>query len=604
MIASMLKIDLLLHQSDQMEVLEELRQLGVVHIEMEKTSPSAAIESLEQDTSLLKHAVSILASAEQETNEGKPQKPQEALKTCQEIIEVDNTLQSSLKKLEQIEKDIAKAKFWGLTSKKLLDTLGDRVAILPYQVKNRLFDQYDFSAIPYTIVERNTQDTAFLIVDDGNIKRPPFDPVELPDDGVEELTQKKNKLTEKVTALKARIKPLLAYKDTLQSTLTEKEGLLQNYVAINSSKSFKEGEIIWLQGWLPKTTLQEVSQYLEKQNRTWSYRSPEPGEDIPVKLINDRYSKIFEPITNIFQLPHYFELDLTPFIAVFYPIFFAYCLGDAGYGVILLGLSIYSYFTWFRSSKNLAVLGVILGVLTTFMGIVKSGSIFGMPILDQSHPFLQFFAPFVLIPDDQSFVFNAFNVAIMIGVVQVICGILIAIVKAYQQDGGKAALSPVGKLIIIISALMAFLYHMQGVEALAAVADYVPWLILFGILLFILFNPHHEGIGQKIGHGLLPTFFIFTNMLGDILSYVRLFALGVASSVLGLVVNQIGMQIMSGGLFSLLLGIVFLIFGHSLNMALATLGAFVHPLRLTFVEFYNNAHFEGGGRPFQPLTKN
>ncbi len=104
-----------------------------------------------------------------------------------------------------------------------------------------------------------------------------------------------------------------------------------------------------------------------------------------------------------------------------------------------------------------------------------------------------------------------------------------------------------------------------------------------------------------MGSGLLPLFFIFTGIMGDVLSYVRLFALGVVSSVLGLVVNEIGMQIMSSSWWGILIGIIFLLFGHSLNLALAVLGAVVHPLRLTFVEFYNNAQFEGGGIEYKPF---
>lgn len=101
----------------------------------------------------------------------------------------------------------------------------------------------------------------------------------------------------------------------------------------------------------------------------------------------------------------------------------------------------------------------------------------------------------------------------------------------------------------------------------------------------------------------MPLFLILTGILGDILSYVRLFALGLASSVLGSVVNQIGEQIMSGGTLSLIIGLLFLLFGHTLNFGIAALGSFVHPLRLTFVEFYGNANFSGKGISYKPFKK-
>ena len=141
------------------------------------------------------------------------------------------------------------------------------------------------------------------------------------------------------------------------------------------------------------------------------------------------------------------------------------------------------------------------------------------------------------------------------------------------------------------------------------VALFKPYVLVAQVMLFSgigLVLVSHDlklSLFKRVGGGLLPLFFIFTGLLGDALSYVRLFALGVASSVLGLVVNQIGMQIMDSGWWGWILGIVFLLFGHSLNLALAILGAFVHPLRLTFVEFYNNAQFEGGGIEYKPFKK-
>ncbi|MEJ2004902.1 MAG: V-type ATP synthase subunit I, partial [Cyclobacteriaceae bacterium] len=235
---------------------------------------------------------------------------------------------------------------------------------------------------------------------------------------------------------------------------------------------------------------------------------------------------------------------------------------------------------------------------------VKSGSVFGIPLsVDSEIPLFRFLSRFILVPDNQDYVFNAFNVALMFGVVQILVGIVASIINRIIYYSFKVAIPQIGKLFIVVGVLVLFLARMQEVESLMPYAFYAEMMIYGGILLVLLFHDLSKSLLSRISSGILPLFFIFTGILGDILSYVRLFALGVASAVLGLVVNRIGMQIMDEQWWTIVLGIVFLIFGHGLNLALAVLGAFVHPLRLTFVEFYNNAGFTGGGKPYEPLKK-
>src|SRR5690606_35424252 len=135
----------------------------------------------------------------------------------------------------------------------------------------------------------------------------------------------------------------------------------------------------------------DVEGFLEREKLTYTIERPNPKDNVPVRLKNKKYTKLYETITKIFQLPNYYEFDLTPFIAVFYPIFFAYCLGDAGYGVVLVLFSIVAAFSFLKNMKSVAVLGVVLGVVTTVMGIVKSGSVFGIPVTQHTDiPLFQF----------------------------------------------------------------------------------------------------------------------------------------------------------------------------------------------------------------------
>jgi V/A-type H+-transporting ATPase subunit I len=279
-------------------------------------------------------------------------------------------------------------------------------------------------------------------------------------------------------------------------------------------------------------------------------------------------------------------------------------LGDAGYGFVLTVVTIAGYFTFLKASRQMAVLGIILGLVTTLMGFIKSGSLFGIMLLpDSPVGWIRTLSAWVIIPDDSEVVFNAFNVALMIGVIQILTGIILSIYNNVRYEGLMHAIAPLGKLLIVTGLIWSFLADMQEISTLNVLGATRQYLMIIGVVLVIFFHELSQPILSRIGTSFMPLFFIFTGILGDILSYVRLFALGLASSVLGLVVNQIGAQIMEGGVVGIIIGIIFLLFGHTLNFGIAALGSFVHPLRLTFVEFYGNVGFQGKGLPYQPFSK-
>jgi len=137
-------------------------------------------------------------------------------------------------------------------------------------------------------------------------------------------------------------------------------------------------------------------------------------------------------------------------------------------------------------------------------------------------------------------------------------------------------------------------------KQLGPVSTYTAW---GGVALIVLFSDPSVGLPGRVGKGLWELYGI-TGFFGDLLSYIRLFALGISSAILGYVVNNIAWQINQGVPYvGPVLFVLFLVVGHGANLLIASLGAFVHPMRLTFVEFYKNAGFKGGGRKYDPLRK-
>jgi len=169
-----------------------------------------------------------------------------------------------------------------------------------------------------------------------------------------------------------------------------------------------------------------------------------------------------------------------------------------------------------------------------------------------------------------------------------------------RRKGFKFALSTVGWLILIITLILKSLGLFDGNYL---IYFYYALMATSGVFILLLNKPG-VNIFARIGSGIWDSYGMVTGFFGDLLSYIRLFALGISSAILGFVFNDISLQFLDipyvGWIFFLLL----LIIGHTINIFMATLGGFIHPMRLTFVEFYKNAGFEGGGKKYNPFIIN
>ena len=602
------KLSLLVHHRDRETTSNILQDLGVIHLEIDTSFRNDSIDEIELRKDRLKKALDIIrkhTDNEPIESDSKldPDLPVDVI--ADQILTLKYKKEADAQERELLRKNKLRLLPWGnFQQNKLARLTQSDIKVAFYAVQPKVFKQYDFSPLTYFVINESPDQIYFVVLSKGQELSLPFERVQLPAMSLADISFKEKILNKSKVEFTEAVYSYLPYLPMLHEALINLENQEMLHLANASYEEHGNGTIAHLTGWFPAYLEDRLSNSLEQKKHVYTISEPNLEDKVPVLLKNPKYPKLFESITNIFQLPGSYEMDLTPFIAVFYPILFAYCLGDAGYGLILFSIASAGWFTFWKSSRNMATLGMILGFFTTLMGVVKSGSVFGLPIAsDQSNPIFQFLTPYVIIPDDRGVVFNAFNVALMIGVVQVIVGILVSIINRIRFKSLLAGIPQIGKLLIVVSLIWMFLADMQGVAFLEPFSEARHFTLILGMLLVLFFHDMKVPVLSRAASGILPVFFIVTGILGDVLSYVRLFALGVASSVLGLVVNQIGTQIMANNWWGIFIGIIFLLFGHSLNFALASLGAFVHPLRLTFVEFYNNAQFEGGGIPYKPFRK-
>ncbi len=597
--ARMKKATFMLFHGDVEKILNHLQEKGIVHVDIDAADTGA------EAGSHLKYLHKIESILQEMNPEHVQSQDLNADEVVVEYESLGNQIEILNETKDKLQKEFRQLKPWGnINWKKITKIEENHWKFSFYIAPQNAFEHIEND--PFVVeVNRHGGNVYFINISPENDETIfPFEQLHLPKMPLGEVGKELGLAEEKISKLQHQMFNLSRYFDVLKRHYHQKLDELMIENAGNSLKSTAQGKIKFIQAWFPTDIQATVEKELSELDLFYEIYDPSETDDVPIVLKNNSYSKIFENITKVYQLPNYRELDLTPFIGVFYPIFFAYCLGDTGYGIVLTLIAIWALFGPLKKSPGIAWLGIVLGILTAIMGIVKSGTVFGLSIMEvRNIPIFDTLSRYIFITDDQNFIFNAFNVSLMIGLFQILVGVVLAFYRKLKYQSLSMALPMLAKFLIIISSVSLFLGASQGMDILVPFIGISKISLLLGISGLLLSHDFSIPVFSRVLKGLLEVFFVFTGILGDSLSYIRLFALGVSSSILGLVVNQIGAPLFENGILGIIGGILFLIFGHSLNFAIAFLGALIHPLRLTFVEFYGNAQFEGGGKEFIPFKK-
>ena len=359
-----------------------------------------------------------------------------------------------------------------------------------------------------------------------------------------------------------------------------------------------DDHLMVLRGWLPAKDEAKLQAAFADSGAWFEISDPQPGDDIPICLKNNRFFRLFEMFTELYMLPKYNELDLTPFLAPFYILFFGLCLGDSGYGLfITLAVLAVKYFKKDLSQSLKAAMNLllILGLSAFFCGLL-SGAFFGFNLYDLNVPLFDRIGNAVRLDNSQMF-----NLSLILGFIQIIFGMCL---KAYNQTiqfGFRYSLATIGWMMVILSLAVTLL--------MPAYSGISKWFTYAGLLIAFCYNSPERyeknpatGFLINVGTGLWDAYNTATGMLGDMLSYVRLFALGLSGGILATVFDSLatGLAPDNAVLGPIVMVLIFVV-GHALNMFMNVLGAFVHPMRLTFVEFFKNAGYEGGGSAYRPF---
>ena len=374
-------------------------------------------------------------------------------------------------------------------------------------------------------------------------------------------------------------------------------------VHINTVKA-ADNTVMLLEGYCPTDTVEALEAMLKAEGVYYESAEPTAEDNVPIKLRNNAFIRLFEPLTGMYGMPNYNEYDPTPILGPFFLLFFAMCMGDAGYGILLILFGLALKFDKIKIAMFDGMGSIItaLGVVTAVVGVFL-GTAFGVDLYNAE--FVPAALKSVMIKGELMGFDIQMVLALIIGVFHICLAMTVKAICYTQRDGFMANLSNWGWLLLIVGGIATAILAMMKVLS----PEITQWVIIavgaISALGIYIFNDPKRNPLINIGAGLWDTYNMVTGLLGDVLSYIRLYALGLAGGMLGGAFNDIACMILgeNPNIGSWIGFIVIIIFAHILNLALSALGAFVHPLRLTFVEYFKNVGYEGKGEKYAPLSK-
>lgn len=595
MIKKMTKYSFVIFHKEVEDFLRNLQEIGVVDVTRQKRAiDSYSMEKFEEIASY-NATIKALARVKAEAVENQVVIPTDKPE-CENIYTYVNELFAQRDKLtvakNALKAELAYAEPWGAFEKDNLNKL-EELNLTPhfYCVSQKRYNKEWEAEYPIQIINEADGKIYFIALQQKGIEYNfPGQEVAFPDKSSHLLQQELKEVEEQITKTATGILAATNCTDDLEAAKEELFSNLDIYLAGEGSKKEAEETIMIFEAFAPTEIDNQVVQFLEENNVYYLKDEAKEEDNPPIKLKNNFFAKLYEPIGELYMLPKYGELDLTVFFAPFYMLFFGLCLGDMGYGLVLIIAGLIVNFK-VPAFANYGKLVAWLGFGSVIMPALN-GTFFGAKIYE-------------LVPMPQNITemfftdLNMFWFAILFGIFQIIFARVLQGIYSFTKKRYRIGLNCFGWAIAIAWATLAYA-SMEASFDYPAWVNYIGYAGLAGI---VLCGSDAKNPIVRLFKGTF-TLYDSTSVFGDVLSYIRLFGLGTSGGILGFVMNSIAMNLSEVPYIGWLLMIIMLVVGHTFVLLLSCLGAFVHPLRLTFIEFYKNAGFEGGGRAYNPLKKN
>ncbi len=576
MITPMTKYSFILLSAQTEGFLQKISEIGLVDIQRRSKPVDEFSLGLLSEIQALKKEIACIEKGEDET-----------------LKEMISRRSSLAKKAEALE-------IWGNYDQEKLSKLAEQgIKLHFFKTASKKFDESWGQKYPLQIINEVDGWTYFVIPSvEGETADFPIKACAAPDEPLNNLLDRIAGTDQEIERYKAVLESRKSTIPTLKAAISDKNAVLERNLAKLSSETAAEEILTTMVGFAPTEDDGKVCAELDKLDAYYFKEDAKLEDNPPIKLKNNKFSSMFEVFTGMYGMPVYNEFDPTVFLSIFFLLFFAMCMGDAGYGILLV---IIGFFLKGKEGglARLYKLIITLGVGTFIVGIFM-GAAFGVDLTRLS--WIPEGLKSCMITGEIAGYSAQMVFALGIGIFHLCLAMIVKAVYSVKINGFKNSLSSLGWTLLIVGTVLVLTITLAGLVSEAE----AKWLIIgiasISALGIYIFNKIGRNPLANIGSGLWDTYNMASGLMGDVLSYIRLYALGLSGGMLGSTFNSIGQMVLgSDPTWQWLPFALVLIVGHALNLAMSCLGAFVHPLRLNFVEFFKNSGYDGRGAAYRPL---
>ncbi len=589
MIVPMKKVSLIVLAREAEAALVKLRDLGVVHVEHHEVPKGTDIQSLNDDLAFVREALSILSEKEflEAQCDEKHNVPADWRTAARKITTDRKRLDQLQEYSHNLKNSIVQWQLWGDFNPADIQALaGKNIFVRLYIIPEKEISDLPTEAI-VKVMARHAE-TAYCVVISRKSLDIPYKEVALPRMGLSSMNARYEQDRQAIQDVLKDIRKWACYKQSFLNIEKAFEKELEFHEALRGMGS--AGELAYLSGYAPVDAQDIFTAAAAREKWGILITDPSPEDPMPTLVRNPRWVSLIQPLLKLLEvLPGYKELDISPLFLIFFSLFFGMLIGDAGYGIVyFIGtFLVHRKFGARLQDKRIFSLMYLLSSCAIVWGVL-TGTFFGQAWLAGIG--VKALAPAL---NDPVFIQG---LCFFIGVTH------LSLAHSWRfivRLPSLTALAELGWIAILWAAFFLVKMLLLG----AAFPAFGRYLIIAGISLVVLFSSPRKNIFATIGAGLGSLALSIMNSFGDIVSYVRLFAVGLAGVAISDAFNSMAGGAAASSAFGFLAAGLILVAGHLLNFVLSPMSVLVHGVRLNVLEFSGHAGVTWSGIPYKPLKK-
>ena len=640
MIVPMKKISLIILTGQKEQALKQLRKAGLVHIQITER-PSEKLNLLKEQISLLESSIFTVSS-----KHGKDVKQQEvpleqALSAAKEISQAEEEKKNCISKLGRLKSELERLSDLGeIDPDDFVYLAGKGIVLSVYEMPRAEYDKLD-SGIDTVILKKNKKTVKFIAVNAGKNGQDKsggltdFYRIQLPDISSKEMREKIENTEERIKTADRKLESMAGYCQSMKNAVMvlRKEIEFETYASGMEQEDLSGGgkeesvSVSCFEGYTEAQNLEKLKQ-LAKETR-WGLAADEPTteDDVPTKLKNNKFVSLIYPLTDFLgTVPGYFEYDISSWFLGFILIFFGIIFGDGGYGLLICAAAAAAIIKSVLAKKKVSAPVLLLGLfgLSTVVWGTLTCTWFGLSpeqlpgwIKNLSLPVIsnvysdKIWYPFWT--DGQAGLTTAQNLQIFCFSLALIQLTAAHVKCAVRDRKSLKILGDIGSVfqligiyyvvlsLVVNSQVFSFGLTISGINVGALAVG----LTAAGFMMSFIFSNYEGNIIKSVLESLKNIVSVLlgvVNVFSDIVSYIRLWAVGLAGAAISATVNELVSPLL-GNFMLMVLALILLIFGHGLNIILNVLSVIVHGIRLNTLEFSSHLDMSWSGHKFKPFEE-